>query len=183
MANNVNLLPYGLKQGYTFRRQLIAAVDRYARLFIVFLELLAVFSLILNGQAFFSLKLSERKAAAALRTWAAAKEEGESIRRFQKKAEFFGKINLEQRFYSGALKSLTELIPEAVVINQLQISQEEIKVSAQTDSILSFAALIGKLFSSPSFQEVVLTESEYAAKEKLYKISLELPLIAETLFH
>lgn len=182
MANNVDLLPTDLKKSYARRRQAITLVSRFSIIFILLLELTSILSLTLNLQAYLALKLSDRKMASALLLWEEKREEEKNLRAFQKKAAVFRKVNEERRTYSGVLKTLTERIPNTVILNQLQLSQEKVKISAQTASVLAFASLIDKLLSSPGFHEVVLTESEYLAKEKLYKISLEIPLIAEVLF-
>lgn len=182
MTIDVNLLPTALKQGYTRRRQAITLVSRFSTIFILLLELATLASLTLNLQAYLSLKLSDRQMAEALLLWEKKREEENSLRAFQKKAEVFREINEEHRTYSGVLQTLTGRIPHTVILNQLQLSQEKIKIAAQTGSVLAFASLINKLLSSPDFREVILTESGYVNREQLYKISLEIPLIAEVLF-
>lgn len=182
MANNVNLLPTDLKRSHTRRRQAITFVSRFSTIFILLLELISILSLILSIQTYLSLKLSDRKITSALLLWEEKREEENNLRAFQKKAEVFRKINEEHRTYSRIIKTLTERVPHTVILNQLQLSQEKAEISAQTSSVLAFASLIDRLLSFSGFREVILTESEYAAKEKLYKISLEIPLIAEVLF-
>ena len=80
------------------------------------------------------------------------------------------------------METISILIPERVSFYQIQVSTESIRITAQTQAIGGFATLVSNLLESKKFKEVILTESEYLAAERYYRISLEIPLISESLF-
>lgn len=182
MTTDFNLLPAGVKESYAFRRQIISQVSRFAVMAVLFFELLALLSLLLNLQAYMSLKLSEKRVSADQRLWQENRGEEESLRAFQKRAEVFREVNVMRRTYSVALKTLTGIVPDELVFNQLKLSGERVRITAQTASVLAFASFIEKLLVVPDFREVVLTESEYLSRENVYQIAVEIPLVYERLF-
>lgn len=183
MTTEINLLPPNLYRGYLLKRSLVFWVTRLAPYLIAALEIISLGALVITAQTYLNLDRVEKEAQTAVGAWEKLQVTEDRIRLFQQKSVALREIGTKSRLFGGLLKTLAELIPESVAYSSLQISGSTIKLTARTGSVSGLSGLISNLLGSNKFKEVILTESEYIPAVQSYQMNLEIPVIAEAVFH
>ncbi len=183
MPTEINLLPPNLYRSYLLKRSLVFWITRLAPYLIAALEIISLGALIITAQTYLSLDRVEKEAQTAVARWGKSQGTEDRIQLFQRKSAALREIGTQSRLFGGLLKTLAELIPESVAYSSLQISGSTIKLTTRTGSVTGLAGLISNLLGSNKFKEVILTESEYIPAVQSYQMSLEIPVIAEGVFH
>lgn len=182
MTTEINLLPEAEKRPRQIKEALLSFSSNFATVLIPLLEVILLLTLAFNARAYLLVKISEQPFRNLVTEYFNKQPLETQLRNFQEKSAVLREINLERRTYSKLLNTIALLIPTSVSFSQIQVSAESIRITAQTKAIGGFATMVSNLLESKQFKEVVLTESEYLASEKYYRISLEIPLINESLF-
>lgn len=182
MGVSINLLPPGLQRQLLIKKKLRVGFVYWGRNTILALEGLSLLLLLLNLGLFLEFKRVEGR---LLEKRAILRERVESereIRSFQKKGYSFTGVERNRRLYTPLLQTLAELLPKEISFSTLQLGKEGIKMTARASSGKSFIYLIHNLLSSPTFKEIVLTESAFLPGENVYRFSISIPTVAEAAF-
>lgn len=182
MTTEINLLPETEKRPRQIKEALLSFSLNFAMVLIPLLEIILLLTLAFNARAYLLTKISQRPFQKLVTEYFDKQPLETQLRNFQQKSAALREVNRERRTYSKLLETIAILIPASVSFYQIQVSTESIKITAQTQAIGGFATLVSNLLESKQFKEVILTESEYLAAERYYRISLEIPLISESLF-
>ena len=182
MGDAIDFLPPKIKHQAEFRRNLVEKSFHFGQKFILGLELLALFLLLINLGLTYTLTRQEeslQQKQDTLKSLAAAERE---IRYYQAKSSAFSTVNRPSRSYSKAVMFLVNLLPKDVSFTNLNLNEQGISLSARSQTGRAFAQLVGNLLSSQRFREVILTESEFLIREKVYRFSITLPIVSEDIF-
>lgn len=182
MTTEINLLPEAEKRPRQIKEALLSFSSNFATVLIPFLEIVLLLAIAFNARAFILVKASQQPFENIVTRYQTLQSTETELRNFQQKSAALREVNRERRTYSKLLETIAILIPASVSFYQIQVSTESVRITAQTQAIGGFATLVSNLLESKQFKEVILTESEYLATERYYRISLEIPLISESLF-
>lgn len=95
------------------------------------------------------------------------------VRFIQEKISALNFLLEHQVILSPFLSDFSAMLPSRITLSALSLSEEEFNLSAKAPSGLDFARLVNNLLSSQKFEDLILTQVSFDAKERLYKFSLE----------
>jgi len=73
--------------------------------------------------------------------------------------------------------ALDDLPPSpSIIVKDIDLSETEIKISGQADSVQSFGYMIQTYLSNDAIKKIILTSSKYDSKDELYEFELTLEI-------
>jgi len=103
-----------------------------------------------------------------------AKDLETDVRAAQKKIELIKTIRAKKPLFSKTIGKFTELIPEGVTLNTLNLNNKRLTFHIRTRSATAFAKLISKLLTSDNFETITLTSSNFDPKDESFRSSLSI---------